>query len=54
MGLLGNIFPLFLFLLPFALLAFIFYWVHILKVNSDKKIEQNEQIIKLLKEICKK
>ncbi|WP_274856567.1 hypothetical protein [Bacillus methanolicus] len=38
-------------LLSFALLVFIFYWVHIIKVNSDEQVKQNKEIISLLKKI---
>ncbi|WP_283108203.1 hypothetical protein [Bacillus methanolicus] len=31
-------------ILPFVLLVFIFYWVHIIKVNSDEQVKQNEEI----------
>lgn len=38
-------------ILPFVLLVFIFYWVHIIKVNSDEQVKQNEEIISLLKKL---
>lgn len=38
-------------LLSFVSLAFIIYWVHIIKVNSDEQVKQNKEIISLLKKI---
>ncbi|EIJ79940.1 hypothetical protein PB1_06232 [Bacillus methanolicus PB1] len=38
-------------LLSFALQVCIFYWVHIIKVNSDEQVKQNKEIISLLKKI---
>jgi hypothetical protein len=49
-----EFFGLLITMVPLVLLAFIFNWVHTLKINSYRQIQQNEEIISLLKELCKK
>lgn len=41
-------------LIPILLVALLLRWVRIIRVNSEIQIEQNKEIIYLLKEIEKK
>ncbi|GLH64209.1 MULTISPECIES: hypothetical protein [Bacillaceae] len=41
-------------LLLFAMLALIFHWVNIIKINSDEQLRQTQKIIDLLQEITQK
>lgn len=41
-------------LLPVLLVALVLRWIRIIRINSDLQIEQNKEIISLLKEIIKK
>ncbi|SOC41593.1 hypothetical protein [Ureibacillus acetophenoni] len=41
-------------LIPILLIALVLRWIRILRVNSEIQIEQNKQIIALLKDIANK
>lgn len=41
-------------LIPILFIALLLIWVRIIRVNSKIQIEQNKEIISLLKEIAKK
>ncbi|GEL77174.1 hypothetical protein [Tenuibacillus multivorans] len=37
------------YLLPVILVAFIIRWIRLIRLNTEKQIQQNEEIIELLK-----
>lgn len=39
--------------LPIIIIAFLFRWVRIIKINSEIQVEQNKQIISLLEQMNK-
>ncbi|WP_431026706.1 hypothetical protein [Lysinibacillus sp. LZ02] len=41
-------------LIPIILAAFVLRWIRIMKLNSETQIEQNKEIIRLLKELTEK
>ncbi|MFJ3386114.1 MULTISPECIES: hypothetical protein [unclassified Lysinibacillus] len=49
-GMVGALFA----LIPILLVALVLRWVRIIRVNSEIQIEQNKEIISLLKEMTKK
>ena len=40
--------------LPFIIVAFLIRWIRFIKENTDLQVEQNKEIISLLKEISAK
>lgn len=52
-GMIAMIGPLFG-LIPILLVALILRWVRIIRINSEIQIEQNKEIISVLKEIADK
>ncbi|WP_168927314.1 hypothetical protein [Halobacillus salinus] len=40
--------PTLLMFFPIIVVAFLIRWVRLIKINSDKQVEQNERIIELL------
>ncbi|MDD1503910.1 hypothetical protein PVA17_14275 [Lysinibacillus sp. CNPSo 3705] len=48
-GMVGALFA----LIPILLVALVLRWVRIIRVNSEIQIEQNKEIISLLKEMTK-
>ena len=46
-----TILPAIFALLPLIILAFVLRWIRLIKINSELKIKQNEQIIQLLEQI---
>lgn len=49
--LMSDLIPAILTLLPLLILAFVFRWIRQIKDNSELQVEQNKQIIALLKTI---
>lgn len=47
----SDLIPAILTLLPLVILAFVFRWIRQIKDNSELQVEQNKQIIALLKTI---
>ncbi len=45
----GDIIGTFFMLIPILILAFAFRWIRQIRFNSEKQIEQNNEIIALLK-----
>lgn len=50
-GIIGYLFSL---LLPLLIVAFFIRWVRLLKINSDKQVEQSKEIIELLRSLNEK
>ncbi|MGB6409531.1 MAG: hypothetical protein WBF39_18810 [Planococcus donghaensis] len=46
----GDIIGTFFILIPIFIVAFAFKWIRQIRLNSEKQIEQNNEIIALLKE----
>ncbi len=46
----GDIIGTFFMLIPIFIVAFAFRWIRQIRLNSEKQIEQNNEIIALLKE----
>ena len=46
----GDIIAVVALLFPIFIVAIAFRWVRMIRVNSEKQIQQNEEIISLLKE----
>jgi hypothetical protein len=40
----------FIYLLFILLFAFVIRWIHVIKKNTDKQVQQNEELLALLKE----
>lgn len=49
----GDIIAIFAVLVPIFIGAFALRWVRMIRLNSEKQIEQNQEIIALLKESTK-
>jgi hypothetical protein len=47
----GSIIPILTVFFSFVMQVLIFYWINVIKVNSDEQVKQNEEIISLLKKI---
>ncbi|WP_134704996.1 hypothetical protein [Ammoniphilus sp. YIM 78166] len=50
----GIIISLLSMLLPLVIVAFFIRWAWVIKINSDKQVEQNKEIIDLLKNLNEK
>jgi ribosomal protein L30/L7E len=50
----GSLFGFLFSLLPLLILAFVLRWIRLLKINSERQVEQNEEIIGLLRNINQK
>ena len=50
----GDIIAALALLFPVFIVAMVVRWVRIIRVNSEKQIQQNEEIISLLKETEKR
>jgi ribosomal protein L30/L7E len=50
----GSLFGFLFSLLPLLILAFVLRWIRLVKINSEKQVEQNKEIIGLLRDINQK
>ncbi|HWL23776.1 MAG TPA: hypothetical protein VNR38_08505 [Ureibacillus sp.] len=50
----GDLMATLLTLIPLLLIVFVIRWIRIIRLNSEIQIQQNKEIISLLKEIAEK